>query len=156
MGRLRGVMGRLGGDLGRLGCVLGGLEVSWALQKLQKPMKNHHVAFWYPLGSWAVLWRLGGVLGASWRLFGPSWGRLGGVLGRLGSVLGPCWAVLRASWVRLGASENPGMLKSEKTKYYSDSKNRALNTILAPKTGRPVLESEYCFSIEFLLKKPGF
>ena len=43
---------------------------------------------------------LGGILGASERLFGASWGPLGGVLGaswgRLGGLLGASWGLLGA------------------------------------------------------------
>ena len=62
--------------------------------------------FWLP--SWAILGRLGGVLGH----LGPSWRPLGGLLGRLGGLLGPLGGqdppearglrVLGASWGRLG------------------------------------------------------
>ena len=55
--------------------------------------------------SWAVLVRLGRVLGvlwvrlgasenvleASWHHLGASWGELGAVLGSLGGFLGPFW-----------------------------------------------------------------
>ena len=62
--------------------------------------------FWLP--SWAILGRLGGVLGH----LGPSWPPLGGLLGRLGSLLGPLGGqdppeargirVFGASWGHLG------------------------------------------------------
>ena len=64
------------------------------------------IPFWTP--SWAILGRLGGVLGH----LGPSWRPLGGLLGRLGGLLGPLGGqdppeargscFLEASWGRLG------------------------------------------------------
>ena len=53
--------------------------------------------------SWCVMGRPEGVLGASWGHLGglaASWGRLGVLLGRLGGVLEASWAVWGASWGR--------------------------------------------------------
>ena len=54
------------------------------------------------------IWRYlaGGILKASWKYFGSSWGHLGGHLGaswgHLGVILGSSWGILGSSWGILG------------------------------------------------------
>ena len=95
-------------------------------QKLQKSIlkwfKNHpkslqnrglegialRIAVGTPIfpASWAVLGRLGDVLGPSWVVLAASWGLSWRVLGLLGAswrVLGASWVVFERSWRRLGS-----------------------------------------------------
>ena len=60
-------------------------------------------------GSWAVLARLGRVLGVLWVRLGASegvleasWRHLGAILGRLGEILERFWGVLEAFWDHFG------------------------------------------------------
>ena len=93
VGVLEATWGRFGGVLGASWGILG---VSWAVcAHLERISENIDFPLFFqgfslPKGlqvgvlepSWS---RLGGGLGASWRLLGASWGHLGGVLGRLGA-----------------------------------------------------------------------
>ena len=64
---------------------------------------------------------------ASWRRFGPSWGRLGGILKASWRRLG---GVLAASWRRLGGEDREmarkNKLKAQKNPFYIDSVTSAL------------------------------
>ena len=105
-GHLEPSWGHLGTILSRLETIWGHLEPSWGhlgamLSRLaaKTASREPHVAktmfsamnfndFMIP--SWAVLGRLGAILGPSWAVLGPSWA----VLGLLGAILGRSWAIL--------------------------------------------------------------
>ena len=112
--------------MSRLGTIWGHLEPSWghlgamlSCLAAKRASRGPHVAKTsvfamnfndLMMPSWAVLSRLGAILGPSWAVLGPSWAVLGSLeLSRagLGRVLGESWTLLvglGASWVSLGKS----------------------------------------------------